>query len=86
MPTKIRIELNHDGIQELLLSDAVAAECKKAAEGIASRAGDGFEVTERQVRTGSKYGGQRVGYGVTAMNYQAMKKEAEEGVLSKAVN
>lgn len=85
MTTKIRIELNHEGIQELLLSDEVAAACKDAADGIASRAGDGFEVTERQIRTGSKYGGQRVGYGVAATTYEAMKAEAEDGALSKAV-
>lgn len=86
MATKIRIELNHEGIQELLLSDEVAAVCKETAEGIASRAGDGFEVTERQLRSGSKLGGSRVGYGVAATTYEAMKAEAEDGALSKAVS
>lgn len=85
MAVKVRIELNHEGIQELLCSDAIAAECKAAAEGIARRAGDGFEVTERQVRSGSKFGGSRVGYGVASMNYEAMLAEAEHGALSKAV-
>ena len=85
MPTKIRIELDHAGIQELLLSYPIAAECKAAAEQIAARAGEGFEVTERQMRTGSKMGGSRVGYGVASTTYEAMLAEAENGALSKAV-
>lgn len=85
MATKIRIELNHAGIQELLSSAEVSAVCKEAAEEIAQRAGEGFEVTEQQVRNGSRYGGTRVGYGVYTSNYEAMVAEAEYGALSKAV-
>ena len=82
MATKIRIELNHDGIKELLLSDAIGGEVKKAAEGIASRAGEGFKVVGPQ---GLGYGGGRVGYGVVAATYEAKLAEAENKALSKAV-
>ena len=82
MATKIRIELNHDGIKELLLSDAIGGEVRKAAEAIAERAGDGFEVVGPQ---GLGYGGGRVGYGVVADTYEAKLAEAENKVLSRAV-
>ena len=82
MATKIRIELNHDGIRELLMSQPIANECKKAAEKIAERAGDGFEVLPMKEMG---FGGGRVGYAVHADTYEAKLAEAEDKVLSKAV-
>lgn len=82
MPTKITLELNHDGIRELLMSSAIGAEVQKAAQGIASRAGDGFEVVGPR---DLGYGGGRVGYGVVAATYDAKLAEADHGALSKAV-
>lgn len=82
MAVKVTIELNHDGIRELLLSEPIAAECRNAAEAIAARAGDGFEVVGPQTLG---YGGGRAGYGVAAETYEARLAEAEEGALSKAV-
>lgn len=38
MAAKVRIELNHDGIRELLSSAPIAAECEKAAQRIAAAA------------------------------------------------
>ena len=71
-----------DGIRELLCSQPIAAECEKAAEKIAARAGDGFEVLPlRQMN----FGGGRVGYAVKAATYEARKAESEDKVLSKAV-
>ena len=82
MATKVRIELLSDGIRELLCSQPIAAECEKAAEKIAARAGDGFEVLPlRQMN----FGGGRVGYAVKAATYEARKAESEDKVLSKAV-
>lgn len=81
MPTKVRIELDHAGIQELLLSDEISAECEKAAQAIASRAGSGFEVVGPQSLSRAK----RVGWGVNAETEEARKAEAEYGALSKAV-
>ena len=82
MATKIRIELNSDGIRELLMSDAIAKECEKAAQAIASRAGDGFEVLPMRKQS---FGGGRIGYAVHAESYEAKLAEAEDKVLSKAV-
>ena len=81
MTTKVRIELDHDGIEQLLRSPEIAAECAAAAQAIAARAGDGFEVVGPQDLSLAK----RAGYGVVAMTYEARLAEAEEKVLSKAV-
>lgn len=82
MATKVRIELLSDGIRELLCSQPIANECEKAAEGIAARAGDGFEVLPlRQMG----FGGGRIGYAVKTDTYEACIAEAEDKVLSKAV-
>lgn len=82
MATKVRIELLSDGIHDLLCSQPIAAECEKTAEGIASRAGDGFEVKPLRMMG---FGGGRVGYAVHAESYEAKLAEAEDKVLSKAV-
>lgn len=82
MATKIRIELDHDGIRELLMSQPIADECKKAAENIASRAGEGFEVLPPKELG---FGGGRVGYAVATGTHEARLAEAEDKVLSKAV-
>ena len=82
MATKIRIELNHDGIRELLCSAPIANECEKAAQKIADRAGDGFEVLPLKKMD---FGGGRVGYAVYTATYEAQLDEAENKTLSKAV-
>lgn len=82
MATKVRIELNYEGIRQLLMSQPIANECKKAAEKIAERAGDGFEVLPLREMD---YGGGRVGYAVKTATYEAALAEAEDKVLSKAV-
>ena len=82
MATKVKIELLSDGIRELLCSQPIANECEKAAERIAARAGDGFEVLPlRQMG----FGGGRIGYAVKTDTYEACIAEAEDKVLSKAV-
>lgn len=83
MATKIKIELDHDGIRELLCSAPIANECEKAAQKIANVAGDGFEVTKsKQVG----FGGGRVGVGVEAATREARLAESEDKVLSRAVS
>ena len=83
MATKIRLELNHDGIKALLNSQEVSEFCREQAKEIAERAGDGFEVV------GPKslgYGGSpRVGWGVEADTYAAKLEEANNKTLSRAV-
>ena len=81
MPTKVTIELNHERIQELLLSAPIAAECAKVADAIAARAGDGFEVEELTAQFPSP----RARYRVVTATYGAKLAEAEDGALSKAV-
>ena len=82
MATKVRIELLHDGIRELLMSAPIAAECEKAAQNIAARAGDGFEVLPMREMN---FGGGRVGYAVYTATEEARIAEAEDKALSKAV-
>ena len=82
MAMKLRIELNHDGIRQLLMSQPIANECRKAAEEIAARAGDGFEVLSAKELG---FGGGRVGYAVYTDTYEARVAEAIDKVLSKAV-
>lgn len=82
MSTKVRIELDHDGIRQLLSSQPIAAECEKAAEKIAARAGDGFAVLPAREMG---FGGGRVGYAVKTDTYEAALAEAIDKVLSKAV-
>ncbi len=83
MASKVRIELNHDGIRELLSSAPIAAECEKAAQRIAAAAGDGFEVTGQK---SAGFGGGRISYGVEAATCEARLAEAEDKVLLKAVS
>ena len=87
MAAKIQVKLNHEGIRAMLNSGEVDAAVRSAAETIAAKAGDGFEVTERQERSGNRtsaYSG-RVGYGVYTANYDAMMAEATDKVLTRAV-
>ena len=81
MATKVRIELNHDGIRELLCSAPIGNECMKAAEAIAARAGDGFVVLPLMELTRAG----RIGAAVAAESYEAKRAEAEDKVLTKAV-
>ena len=83
MATKVRIELLSDGIHDLLVSRPIANECEKAANKIASSAGDGFEVLPAREMG---FGGGRVGYAVHAESYEAKEAEATDKVLSKAVS
>ena len=82
MGAKVRIELNHEGIRELLCSAPIAAECANAANRIALAAGDGFEVSAQK---SAGFGGGRVRYSVETATYEARLAEAEDRVLSKAV-
>ena len=83
MSTKVRIELNHDGIRELLMSQPIAQECEKAAQRIASTAGEGFEVLPARPMS---FGRGRVGYAVKTATHEARVAEAEDKTLSKAVS
>lgn len=77
-----RLELDHDGIAQLLKSSEVAAECEAAAGRIAAAAGDGFEVSGPW-RAG--FGGGRAAYSVRTATQAAREAEATEKALTVAV-
>ena len=75
---KYRIELNSDGVRELLQSPEMAAICQSLANGIASRAGTGYAVS---VYTGKT----RVNASVKAVTEEAWKDNLKNNTLLKAV-
>jgi len=82
MSGKVRIELDHDGIRQLLESQAVGNVCQAQAERIAERAGDGFG-TDRLWH--ANFGGGRIASSVVALTTDAKRAEADDKVLAKAV-
>lgn len=82
MAESIRIVINHDGFRELLCSDEMHDLVQEHAEAVAQRAGDGFEATTFM---GGFGGGRWVG-NVKTISTEARKAEAENMVLSQAVN
>lgn len=83
MAVSYRLELDHEGIKQLLNSDEIAAVCEQAAERIARTAGDGFEAVGRRSYS---FNGGRAGSGVEAATYEACLEEAEFKTLSTAVS
>lgn len=83
MAAKVRIELDSDGIAELLKSAEVAADMKRRGDNIAESAGDGFEVTEFE----GKYGGSpRAMVSVKAKTREAKIAEATDKSLTRAID
>ncbi len=74
----VELKLNSDGIKELLKSDEIAAACKEQADAIASRAGDGYEVTTRQYP-------ERIAYAVNAETKEARQDNLKNNTLLKAL-
>ena len=75
--SKVRIELNAQGVRELLKSGEVAAECEEQAKAIAGRAGDGYEIEPRNYP-------ERSGYAVIAATTEARKDNLKNNTLLKA--
>lgn len=80
MAVTYRLELDHEGIRQLLNSDEIGAACEEAATRIAQAAGDGFHVT-RPYHPGS-----RTVYRVYGISDDAKIAEADDKVLSQAVS
>lgn len=74
----VKIELNSEGVRELLKSDAMKAYCRQLAEGIAGRAGEGYEVT-------TFTGATRVNASVMAATNAAKRDNMKNNTLLKAV-
>jgi len=75
---KVQVELNSDGVKELLRSPEMAAICKEHAKAIANRAGSGYSVT---TYTGST----RVNASVITETTEAIRDNLENNTLLKAV-
>ena len=75
------ITMNHEGWRKFLLGDEIRSVVQKHTNAIASRAGEGFNPT---VYEGDYGGGRWVG-AVHADTYEAIRLEAEQKTLTKAV-
>ena len=75
---KVRIELNSEGVRELLRSPEMAAICREHAKAIADRAGEGYIVT-------TYTGASRVNASVITETPEAMRENLKNNTLLKAV-
>lgn len=78
MSVKVVVELNSDAVLGLLKSPEIMGYCKELAEGIARRAGEGYEVTTYTGRT-------RVNASVMAATNAAKRDNMKNNTLLKAV-
>lgn len=78
MSGNIRIELNSEGVRELLQSPAMAAACLEQAKAIRNRAGDGYSVS-------TYTGATRVNASVMTDTPEAMRDNLKNNTLLKAV-
>lgn len=74
----VRIELNEEGVRELLKSPEMMAICKEYAEKAVSKLGEGYEVTTYTGKT-------RVNASVAAVTKEAMNQNNKENTVLKAV-
>lgn len=74
----VRIELNHDGIRELLQSNEMKSICEEHANAALGKLGDGYVVT---THTGKN----RVNASVFAESYKAKKENLESNTILKAL-
>lgn len=75
---KLRFELNHKGMRELLKSPQMVSVCENRARTIADRAGSGYKVS-------SNIGVSRAHASVITATKKAMKDNLENNTLLKAV-
>ena len=75
----MKVNINYDGVGELLKSDWAAECCAETAEDIAVRAGDGYEVAEPHQT------GQRVAVNVYAATEEAQRDNYDNNTVLKAI-
>ena len=75
---KVQVELNSEGVRELLRSPEMAAICQAQARAIAGRAGSGYSVS---TYTGTS----RVNASVMAETQEAIRDNLKNNTLLKAV-
>lgn len=73
-----RVELNESGVRELLQSGEMMGICRSLAEGVAARAGAGYEVTTYKGKT-------RVNASVHVVSDEARADNLKNNTLLKAV-
>lgn len=78
MAKKYRFELNRQGVKELMQSSAMKSICTEAANRVAERAGDGYEVT-------TMVGATRVNARVSPANAHAYYSNLKYNTLLKAL-
>lgn len=76
--SKVRFELDRAGVRELLQSQEMAGICLNYANGVQSRAGDGYEVS-------TFVGRNRVNASVYAETAEARKDNYDNNTLLKAL-
>ena len=74
----VRIELNREGVRELLRSDEMKAICEGYANNALTRLGTGYEVS-------SMTGKNRVNAEIKAVSYKAKKDNMENNSILKAL-
>jgi hypothetical protein len=76
--SKVKFELNREGVRELLRSQEAMNVCREYAQGVLGRAGAGYEI--------STYVGQnRVNASVHADTFEAQNDNFENNTLLKAL-
>lgn len=76
---RIKVKINSAGAEAILKSDEVLADLERRAKAIAAAAGDGFE-------TSSMVGQSRARAGVGTGTREAMRSEAEDRSLTRALD
>lgn len=76
--SKVKFELDRNGVRDLLRSSEALAVCKGYADSALARAGEGYEVT-------TYVGINRVNASVHAETYEARKDNYDNNTLLKAL-
>lgn len=76
--SNVRIELNRDGVRELLRSKEMMAICEDHANKALERLGEGYVAT-------TMTGKNRVNASIYAESYEARKENAENNTIIKAL-
>ena len=78
MAKNVKVKLNSAGVQELLKSSAITSKCMQLAQGVASKAGDGYEVQQRNYP-------ERTGAAVVAVTKEAIQDNLDNNTLLRAM-
>lgn len=76
--SKLKIKLNTSGVRELLKSSEIKSTVDECANNAVGKLGDGYEVQSRSYP-------ERSGAVVKAVTHEAMKENAENNTILKAV-